>query len=88
MRLQGRFLIFKLLLFLLANVKSEYACPVRIISNNAHSSSSMEDDDPANLLANDHDYDGLPEGGENLRPFSNNSGFISSDRSIRKNYKW
>lgn len=66
----------------------EYSCPIRIISNNAHSSASFEDD-PNNLLADDFESDGiLPEGGENIQPLSNNTGFITIGQSIRKNYKW
>jgi hypothetical protein len=59
-------------------VIADYSCPVRIISNNAHSSSSSLEDDPENLLAAD-DSDGLPEGGEHVQPFSNNTGFFSSE---------
>ncbi|KAI6182576.1 Suppressor of lurcher protein 1 [Aphelenchoides bicaudatus] len=87
LRLQSGSVITKLffLLFVVEINATKYSCPVRIISNNAHSSSSLEEDDPATLLTDD--YDGLPEGGENLQPFSNNTGFISSEQSIRKNYK-
>lgn len=81
-------LIFVCCLFRLG-LTAQYSCPVRIISNNAHSSASVEDDDPGNLLADDLESDSLlPEGGQNLQPLSNNTGFISSEQSIRKNYKW
>ena len=73
---------------LLINIKAEYSCPVRIISNNAHSSASFEEDDVGSSVITDQDYGGLPEGGENMQPLANNTGFISSEQSIRKNYKW
>lgn len=85
-RVSTMFLRYLTVLFcLLFDVQTEYLCPVRIISNNAHSSSSIENED---LLASDHDYGGLPEGGENLHPFPNNTGFISSEQTTRRNYKW
>jgi hypothetical protein len=66
----------------------DYSCPIRIISNNAHSSSSIEDD-PSNLLADDFESDGLlPEGGENVQPLANNTGFINIEQAMRKNFKW
>lgn len=83
-------LSIKILLISCFYLKSlaEYSCPIRIISNNAHSSSSVEDEDPGSLMTEDLESDVLPEGGENLQPLANNTGFISSDQSIRKNYKW